>query len=190
MMVLRGGESGTCRRVVTAYEETVMSVPHYNTVYGDSPAASLAAEFGTEVAAGLDSGFTPPLKGALLDATRQAIEQRETFDGTLAAELDSLTAARESLSEIDSVLESVVARERESTTATGTEATLTRQEERCEEVAAARQRLRRDRLLPEYVDADDLCSYLYREYDWTYPVLSAVAALRERIDTIRERVVR
>jgi hypothetical protein len=186
MTLLRTDADGTASRVVAAYRETVMALPHYDDAYGDTPAESLRAELGPEIATALTGRgeFSSPLRRAVLEAARTAASRRSDFDRTLATEAASLDDARTTLSEVDSVLRTVADRE---AAGSGTEATLDRQVERCEAVSRARQRLRRRRLLPDHLDATDLCTYLYSEFEWTYPVLSAVTALCERIERLRRR---
>lgn len=71
------------QRVRAAYHETVMSVPHYGEVYGESLAANVAAEFGRDLAAGVRADepipLTQPCKNALRTAAARATQERRTF---------------------------------------------------------------------------------------------------------------
>lgn len=59
-------------RVRTAYRETVMSVDHYDTVYGEPMSEHVAAECGPDLAAGIcaerTAAFTPAYKTAIQTA--------------------------------------------------------------------------------------------------------------------------
>jgi len=162
-----------------------MALPHYEETYGDTPAQSLRAELGSPVGDALADGveLSPPLRDAVVEAARAAARRRAEFDRTLRTEARSLTDARETVSEVASVLRTLADRDRSGSD--GRSATLDRQVERCETVSSERQALRRRRLLPDHLEAADLCTYLYREFDWTYPVLSAVTALRACIERLR-----
>jgi len=185
MTVLRSGGGDSSTPAVAAYRETVMALPHYEETYGDTPAQSLRAELGSPVGDALADGveLSPPLRDAVVEAARAAARRRAEFDRTLRTEARSLTDARETVSEVASVLRTLADRDRSGSD--GRSATLDRQVERCETVSSERQALRRRRLLPDHLEAADLCTYLYREFDWTYPVLSAVTALRACIERLR-----
>lgn len=66
---------------------------------------------------------------------------------------------------------------------------LSRLQDNCEEAAANRQSAIDDRRsrydLP--AEAPDICAYLYKSHDSTYPVLAVCASLAEQITTIQTR---
>jgi hypothetical protein len=50
---------------------------------------------------------------------------------------------------------------------------------RLDELARGRQRVVQRRYAGSRADCHDLCQYLYGEFDWTYPVLTAVTRFRD-----------
>lgn len=155
--------------VRSAYRETIMAVDHYDAAYGDSLPESLAAEFGPELAVAIGDGaggtFTPQLRGALLEAAAESLDDRATFVEALDGELASLRAA-------ESALEELLERadrgdERGGAAVDGLES-----------IASGRQERLGRRPGVSRMDGHDLCSYLYAGADWTYPVLAGVARFR------------
>jgi hypothetical protein len=94
-------------RARTAYEETVMSVPHYDRDYGDTLAESLAAEFGDDIAAALVDGpaLTPELGDVLRAAVAASRRERTQFLDVLAHEAESLGRIANDLASIRADLE-------------------------------------------------------------------------------------
>ncbi|WP_058366978.1 DUF7260 family protein, partial [Haloparvum sedimenti] len=87
------------RAVKVAYEETVMSVPHFVDDYDETYEASVEAEFGADLALVLTgrSALDDRSKRTLIDRTETAIEEREVFLETLDAEADSLDRSASAL---------------------------------------------------------------------------------------------
>lgn len=163
------------QRVRVAYRETVMSVPHYGEVYGESLAANVAAEFGRDLATGVRADepipLTQPCKNALRAAAAQATRERRTFLALLDREAESVTSASGELTEMLDNLDTTAVPEwhREAFA------------DRLDRIAHDRQELiRTPRSLPND-DGHSLCDYLYRNEPWTYPVLTAVTRLREAV---------
>ncbi len=189
-----GGRVGT-DAVRRAYRETVMSVPHYAEEYGDELGESVAAEFGPELAAGLDDGvLTERLQHAVVAAARRAYADRDAFLDRLDAEAASLADAAERLEAVHGEL---AGHQREfAGESYGALEALHRRlgvlAEICDAVAADRQahlREHRDDLgLPEAVP--DLPSYLYGDLEPDYPVLAAVAATADRVTDARRSIAR
>lgn len=166
--------SRAVERVRSAYRATVMSVDHYDDVYGEALDEHVAAELSAEVAAALQperpTPFTEQAKAVVLAAVRNAVAGRETYLDALDGERDSLTEGRDAL-----------------------EALLDEQDgprvpdwyrgdftARLDDVAEARQaRLKRRPVAS--TDGHELCAALYHEYEWTYPVLTAVTRLRRTV---------
>jgi len=163
-------------RVRDCYRETVMDVPHYERAYGEPLAANLAAELGPELATAVCSEggvpFTAGFRSALVEATEEAAARRETFLGTLETERESLRHARRALADVGATIES------------GPTEAATREEliDRLDGVTKKRQRLLHGRTLPVHVEAHGLCTYLYAELRFTYPVLGVAAAMRAQLE--------
>lgn len=159
-------------RLRNAFRQTVMSVDHYEAVYGEPLEEHAARELSAEVAAPLrqdtTTRFTELYKTALTSAVEDAVSDREAFCDRLDDELASLVSARESLADrIDSIDgTSVFAHDRPELSA------------ELDAVAQARQETIQGRNHSPRADGHDLCHYLYRDYSWTYPVLTAVARFR------------
>jgi hypothetical protein len=178
-----------------AYEETVMSAPHYDEEYGDSYVESLGAELSPDLAAALTDGtrFNARCKRALLSAAGAARSARESLLGTLSGEAESLEAAAEALSPVAEEVADLSARslsEAPFGTLDAYRARLTVLEENCEAVAEERQATlfeqRRTAGLP--TDAPDVPQYVYQELPFDYPVMSAVADLTAAVGRVRDDV--
>lgn len=177
-----------------AYEETVMSVPHYDEEYDDSYAESIEAEFGPDVAAGLLQGrFGEYCKRSVLAKAEQALDERERFLSTLDAERESLVDAEE---RIHGILDQAAVTVNESADEVSFDAlvdahsALQDLQSECDEVAADRQAAirRQHRRLWVPRSAPDVPAYVYQELEETYPVLSTIADLGEWI-TSRHRLL-
>jgi hypothetical protein len=166
----------TLATIRSAYRETVMAVDHYETVYGDGLPESLAAEFGPELAVAIGDGaggaFTPQLRGALLDAAGESRDDRTRFLDTLDAEIESLRAAENAFGELFGRLGD------QPEGAPAAPAPGDGIVDRLETIAAGRQERLNRRPDVRRVDGHDLCSYLYADAGWTYPVLAGVARFR------------
>lgn len=179
-----------------AYEATVMSVPHYREEYDDPYEASLEAEFGPDVAAALARGtrFDERCKRSVLAKAAEAREQRERFLATLDAERESLTDAEERIHAVLDRVEAAALADDDPTFGAldAVRSTLVDLRSECDSLAADRQaairRQRRRLWLPR--DAPDVPAYLYRDLPATYPVLSVVADLGERVAERRRDVER
>ncbi len=180
-----------------AYQSTVMSVPHYEEEYNDTYAASLAAEFGPELAAALtrESALHEHVRRSVLDQTTAAIETRDEFETVLEREQASVRAASEELRSLDDSVASLGETAVDRLDFGGLDAHRARLEvleRRCDEVATTRQR---ERVAVEQSmhfdgETDDVQTYLYQDLPVTYPVLAAVAAVGRRIDAVRRDVER
>ncbi|MFB6081684.1 MAG: hypothetical protein ABEJ67_02565 [Halanaeroarchaeum sp.] len=172
-----------------------MAVSHYAEEYGDDYRASLAAEFNPELAAALtDAPRLPPVvKDQLLDATRRAMEARETFLSELQREETALHIASQALREIDDEISAVESRpyfECDADELTRLEEDLTALAARCEELTTERQSgelhsVSRLFTAPHRVSLNE---YLYERADCPYPLLTEVARLSTRVETARRSV--
>jgi len=169
---LHGGRSRAAERVRCAFRDTVMSVDHYDDVYGESFIEHTAAELSEEIAAGLRRDahlrFTPLFKRTLIAAVDSAIDQRETFCTILAGERESLSGGRDGLLAILDELDGT-------RVPAGIETDFT---DALDEIASQRQETFAGRTALPRTDGHDLCNYLYTDCVWTYPVLTAVTRLR------------
>jgi len=161
-------------RLRNAYRETVMDVPHYEDVY-DEP---LEPNFTAELAIGLPTGsqrdgtaFTDVYKSRLVAAIDQTLEQRAVFCDGLAGERDSLARGRDGLTDLLDELDGSSIPDWYSDEF----------EAESDEIVARRQETLRTRNRLGDVDGHDLCTYLYQQREWTYPVLTAVARLRSSV---------
>ena len=87
-----------------AYRETVMNVPHYEDVYGESLETNVAAELPPEVAVLFQESadqITPDQKNRIRAAAMNARASRETLTANLVDEQESLATAYD---ELDAVI--------------------------------------------------------------------------------------
>lgn len=175
---VRNERSRIVQRIRDAFRETVMSVDHYDALYGESLDEHFAAELSDELAAGLQqdthSEFTHLYKSALLTATEEAIARRETVGDTFENEHDSLRVSHDALRAVLTELDGTHVPARFVTDFTAT----------LDEVVRTRQRTLSNRSDSPRADGHDFCLYLYGNRDWTYPVLTAVTRLRGAVNGI------
>ncbi|GAA0278851.1 hypothetical protein GCM10009000_112520 [Halobacterium noricense] len=151
-----------------------MDLPHYDDVYGESLEEHVAKEFGVEFADRLtDSGtaFTASFKAMFQARLKHAIHSRQHFLTTLTEESQSITEARNSLNTLFVQLDTTILPDWYHENFAGELNT----------IAENRQQTLRNRPLETYLDDHSLCTYLYGEQSWTYPVLTAIARLREAV---------
>lgn len=163
-------------RVRSAYYETVMSVDHYDEFYDEPLIENAAAELSDEVAAGfrLDTHlqFTDLYKRTLVTAINNAIDQRETFCAILDDERESLNQSRATLHTVVDELDGTHV-----PACLGNDFTNI-----LDNVARQRQETFDRRTMSSRTDGRELCSYLYADCGWTYPVLTAVTRLRGAVN--------
>ncbi|MFC5133330.1 MULTISPECIES: DUF7260 family protein [Haloferacaceae] len=196
----RGGTGSTGPGLVAvrnAYQETVMSVPHYEEEYNDTYERSLAAEFSPELAVALTREPTlhERYRSSLLARTTEAIERREELVDVVESESASVARAREDLSPIVDEVTTFARRDFEMADFGALDAYRARLnvlDGTCDEIAARRQRERMDGERSTNVGevVSDVQAYLYRDLPVTYPVLAAVAAVGGRIESVRIDVER
>jgi hypothetical protein len=163
-------------RVRNAFRETVMSVDHYDDLYGETLEEHFAAELSPDLLAGLREGagsqFTDLYKRTLLGAVSAAVEQREAFCDILENERASLETCA---AELDALVDDL----------DGTRVPAhVRVEfaETLDDVARRRQETFAGRTSSPRTDGHDLCGYLYADCEWTYPVLTSVTRLRSTVN--------
>ena len=200
----RGGAAGAGRTpgsslvaIRDAYVETVMSVPHCEAEYDDTYEASLAAEFGPDLAVALTQEPTlhDRYKELLLSKTVDTIDERDAFLDTLDVEQASLDRATERLLSITEEL-ATLSGSRLADLDYGTlDAYRVRTEtleESCDAIATRRQRelAEVDRSLRLGNSVPNVATYLYQDLSVTYPVLATVAVVGDRLRDLRQSIER
>lgn len=159
----------------SAFRETVMSVDHFEEVYGESLDEHVATELSPEVTALLENPqattFTEQAKTVLLTAVQRAINERHLFIEILEWEQESLTESRRTLTDLLAEQDGPRVPE---WYRSEFETTL-------DELAARRQETLQERPTTARMNGHDLCTYLYQREDWTYPVLTALARFRRTV---------
>lgn len=190
------GDRGRLGRVREAYRETVMSVPHYETEYGESLAHNLRVEFGDDVAAALLEGgdLSPQLKGTVLTRGREARRRRLVVVDHIESEQAALAAAHRRLRPVaDSVerLEAADLASFDDDELAAESYLLADRREDCEAVLERRQETVQDRrTVTDRVDTvDSIEAYLYGGLPVTYPVLADATALVDRLEDLQGRVL-
>jgi len=171
----RSGAADQLQRVRAAYRETVMSVPHYDDVYGESLLENVTAEFGSDLAAGIGPAesqtLTQPHKTTLRTAAAQAVQDREAFVEALDRETQSLADARTALGELLTPLNTTTIPECHRAAFT----------DQLDLIAQDRQETLGTRRSLSRLDGHSLCAYLYQDHSWTYPALTAATRLRDTV---------
>jgi len=189
------------RRVVNAYTETVVSLPHYHREYDETVAESLAAELGPDATSTVLSGGTlsPELQSTIVARSRQAATSRESLVDAIDTELDAIDNAEARLTEIDRSrrrlhehLEGISA-----DAAVGARIDVWKRleglEASCEDVAVERQQDVRDPPMSVGFQTEETETSFYRYLyapleDVTHPVLAEVSSLADRIRSDRDRL--
>lgn len=163
-------------RVRSAYQDTVMDTSHYEEVYDEPLVEHMTQELGPDVAKGLhiDASvvFMPPYKNVLVESATSAVANREEFIETLNEEATSIDTAKTILTDIPAALDTTAISEWHCESFN----------ERIDNITECRQNeLRRKALIPQLGEYS-LYKYLYQKEPWTFPVLTAIARLRESVD--------
>lgn len=162
-----------------AYADTVVAVPHYDDVYDEPVVENAAAELGPELASLLvpsdGVAFVRPHKKALVEAAEQGATEREEFHDRLDTEIDSLRSSRCELTSVLDELETTIV-------PSGYRAQF---EDDLTQTLRARQSTLVSQPTLAHLDCHNLCTYLYDDDPWTYPVLTAVARLLDSV-TVRD----
>lgn len=186
---------GSLKRVRAAYEETVMSVPHYEDEYGDTLAESLAAEFGDDLAAALMGGtaLTPEFRDAVRAATAAARDEREEFLNVLDRETQSLSTALADVAAVEAELDSLDDRPLSARSFDDLHdlwSSIRDLEAQVDGISRRRQETIRGHRNDLPGVPTDLSEYLYADLPASYPVLASVADLGDRLEEARRRVER
>ena len=191
----------TLRRVLAAYRDTVMSLPHYGREYDETLPESLAAELGPDTATALasDRTLSTGAQSALVRRSRQAADARSSLADAIGTEVDALETSESELTGVNRrrrrLIEHLDGIDRDPTDAAiDVWQRLDDLEHECDALAVDRQAalddppLRPDATLD--VESDRaFYEYLYGPTDGpNYPVLSQIAELADRIRSDKSRV--
>lgn len=193
----RGAAPDPAEAIRTAYAETVMSLPFYESEYGEPYAESVRAEFGQELGTALTESAC--LGPACLDALQRKLEQirteRRNLIETCEQEAESIDQAAADLRSVADEVASMEVRSADDRDFGALEAKWTRLGvllDHVEDATAERQAVidhhRAQYHLP--VDAPDICAYLYAELPTSYPVLYLCSDLARDVEALRERIER
>ncbi|MFW5905354.1 MAG: DUF7260 family protein [archaeon] len=188
--------SNTTANVRRAYEETVMSVAHYDAEYDDTYETSVHAEFGQEIGAALTSQgrFSSVTFQTLIGNIEQAIAERNQLETALDSESRSLETVSVSLRDIEDERRAI------GTTAFEDEgfgaldayrARIQRLSETAESLTSTRQSTIQDhREVYSIGDAPDgFFEYLYESYKPRYPVLYLSSDVVRSLESTYDRIV-
>ena len=186
------GASQTTETLLDTYRETVMAAPDFDEVYGDPLSEHLEHELSPNISVKFLSKepFTQRFKRDLLVATSAAIERRTRVIQELDGELERLRSTRDELMAIETEL---AALPRCSVDDLPFEEfsrlweVYEELDQRCREVLDERlQEITGTERRGSGVDNEHLFNeYLYRELLTSYPILSAAARIRNRIEDRR-----
>jgi len=182
-------------RVWTAYEETVMSVPHYESEYGDTVAESLAAEFGDDLAIAILDGtaLTPEFRDAIRAAATAARNEREAFLDVLDRESASLARMAADIDDLRADFDALDGRPLSAQSFDDQHDRWTRIREfesRADGIGLCRQETIRGHRSELPGVPTDLCEYLYADLSVSYPVLATLADLGDELERTRRRIER
>jgi hypothetical protein len=189
-----GTDSNTdqLQEIEDAYRETVLDTDHYSAEYDDSSIyESIAAELAPEIAQGLKHSdrLTSEFQTAVLEAAKQTRNDRTSFLDVLDRESVSVTEACEEIRTIETAVSELADPPFEAwnfTALTTARDQLLELEDDCDAVAHQRQQFLDERAPLQTLHLEEsLNEYLYRQLDWTHPVLSAIATCAGRIQRIR-----
>lgn len=189
------GVTGDLSELRSAYEETVLAVPHYEEEYDETPVEHMREELSDEVAQAVIAGSTlsEPLYRSVLDAATAARDRRKRFLEMIDREAASLATHTEELRRIDAdvqELTSPLCADQSFDALRGQRRQLTDFEGEIEGIVNERQADRTtNRKQVVRTDHDlDLQSYLYRSLDATYPVLAEAMDLLAQVSVTLRRV--
>ncbi|MFC7204185.1 hypothetical protein ACFQJC_11720 [Haloferax namakaokahaiae] len=187
--------TSSLQRVRRSYERTVMSVPHYESEYGDTFETSLREEFGPDVASVFCSSqsLSKPLHQRMVSAATASYVERVEFIEIVDAESSSLENVREEAAEIHArlrELDEVPLPDRGFEALCALYESVGDLQERLDRLVSRRQTTimaHRRALSPLHAD---VTLFFYDDLDVRYPALSTLADLGEVIDTARKRIER
>lgn len=192
----------TLKHVLSAYKETVRSLPHYREGYDETLAESLAAELGQDIVTALATNkvLVPAIQRAVVERSQQAIESRTALSEAITTEIDALTTAQADLNAIETRRRKLRAHldtveKNRSEAAFDVLCTLHALEADVDEIAQQRQETLQNAPIGQStiqavpIDDTDFHEYLHGvEGTPRYPVLSAAAELGSEIQADQKQV--
>lgn len=182
--------------VANAYQDTVMSVPHYDEEYAESLKQNLAAEFSYELATAVVDGnqLTPELQTALVEQSKQARDRRDRLIEALDRESTQLAKANETLGSIDTTTDKLTDWTLEQQSFNDLHHVwqcLQRLEEKCANLIEHRQEHLQNNSFPNprAGSKPSLQEYLYQPFEVTHPILADATTYTDRLQTAQHRVL-
>ena len=180
-----------------AFEQTVMTMNHYEETYGESWDTHLQSEFDDDVIVGLRKRgcVNEPIKRALRGQALDAARKRDDLAHVLMTERSAVDEGRTALVEVDTTLCSIddaPLRERSFDDLSDTYSTLDTLQTETVQMAQRRQRQIHRETRCEVWSSRELTlqEYLYDQLPVTYPVLDAAVSLTDDLRTARRLVQR
>lgn len=181
----------------TAYRETVMDVPHYDSEYGDSLRDSMQAEFGEQLARHVVDGqaLVPVIHEALLEASAAANDDRGDYCQLLERERDSLQSIESDLNDLEARVVDLgerITATTESSELASIDATLRSIETECTDLANERQQVIHNRTTRSFsgIEASSLVRYLYDGTGFVFPALTDISTCLDSVRHERTRCLR
>lgn len=183
--------------VKSAYRDTVMAVPHYETDYGESLQEHMATELSPALASAVVDGsqFTPAIRDPLVASARSAAHDRRVLADQLEDEHDDLEAAEGELEGLAQRFETTDGDGLLDRTFPDLQARwgrLNGLQDDCAALLERRQQQLRDRTPStgtRLQSPSAVSDYLYGDLDVDFPVLSAGTDLLERIEAEKDHTV-
>jgi hypothetical protein len=178
--------------VRAAYRDTVMATPHYGEEYDEPLVENMDAEFGTDLAAIVDTNeiLTPQLQDALLQASETAQRDRAAFRQTLDREYSRLIDGRETLRDISETIERLSTAslaQRSFDDLLDIRRRLKDLEVDCKELLTDRQCQLHDGAPRNGIPLQE---YLHTAQIWTFPVLNDTLDCLRRLREVRASIAR
>lgn len=181
-------------RLKQAYQSTVMSVPHYESEYGDTYEESVQTEFNEPVSHVLLGSvyFTPLAKSRLVSAIENAKNNRSALLDELDRERDELSMALNRFEEWEKEIRQIHDRIARWNDCRASEelARLERIGRECDRHSAERQQRLRQQPGSMYaaLGPDGFAQYLYEDTPFTMPILADISSIGSRLDAEREHI--
>lgn len=191
-MVQNGNSLSTNQltNVTDAYQETVMALSHYESVYGEPLPENMSKELGPEVAQSVIAGdvLTSNLQSTLYTKSLRAAKERADFLHHLQTERESVQTARQKLRDIHNAVaeidDSLYPRPISEVVQSWNR--LEDLESECKSVFITRQSAIQS--TPGSGNHHFLQNYLYHSRGWTFPVLGDSLDVLEQIQETKRRV--
>jgi hypothetical protein len=163
-----------------------MSVPHYEQEYGEPLSRHMANELGRTVAAAVcnDTPLTSYMRNQIEAAAVEACNRRSTVLVLFRVESRALKGYREDLNDVITLVRDHLKATAERKEHYETQP-ITKARQQLETVVDRRQEQLQKDTPPESLEYHELCSYLYEEEDWTYPVLRSAAVITRDLAALR-----